>query len=182
MNGMVPSMQQGGKMSSSDPNSKIDFLDNREVIKKKVKSAFCEPGKIEDNGLLAFIKAVVIPIAQLRQDWLKEHPNEAFDLSFTSESAPPGTLFSIMRKSDHGGDLHYAEYEALEKDFASDQLHPKDLKDFVVTALWALLEPIQKQFNRSEEWRKVESAAYPVEKPSEKASKKKVRLLCEALC
>jgi tyrosyl-tRNA synthetase len=176
MNVMVPSMQQGGKMSSSDPNSKIDFLDGKKAIEKKVKSAFCEPGKAEDNGLLAFIKAVILPIAQLRQDWSRENPNEEFGLTFSSNDAPPGTLLSVKRKPEYGGDLHYTEYEAIEKDFISEQLHPGDLKSFVSGAIWALLEPIQQQFNESEEWRRTESEAYPVEKPPEKVNKKKVNL------
>lgn len=176
MNAMVPSMQQGGKMSSSDPNSKIDFLDGKKAIEKKVKSAFCEPGKTEDNGLLAFINAVVLPIAQLRQDWMRENPNENFGFTFSSEDAPPSTLLSIKRKAEYGGDLHYTEYEALEKDFASEQLHPGDLKTFVAGAIWALLEPIQKQFSESEEWKKTESKAYPVGKPPEKVNKKKEKV------
>lgn len=158
-------------MSSSDPNSKIDFLDSREAVKKKINAAYCEAGVVENSGLLAFIKSVVLPIVQLRQDWLQEHPNEDFGLKFTNEDAPPGTLLSITRK--FGDNLHYADYDSIEKDFASQQLHPGDLKGFVSGAIWALLEPIQKQFNESEEWRLIEAAAYPVDKPPTKVGKKK---------
>jgi tyrosyl-tRNA synthetase len=52
MNTMVPGLA-GGKMSMSDPNSKIDFLDFPDVIKKKLRAAFCEEGNIEENGVLA---------------------------------------------------------------------------------------------------------------------------------
>jgi len=175
MNAMVPSLTQGGKMSSSDPSSKIDFLDSPASVKKKVKAAFCEPGKAEGNGLLAFIKAVVLPIADLRQDYLKENPNDHFDLNFTSPDAPPGTLFTVLRSEEHGGNQHYTDYATLEADFAAEKIHPGDLKAAVTTALLGLLEPVQKAFQESEEWRKVESDAYPVEKPPEKTSKKKDR-------
>src|SRR5215469_8117672 len=70
MNAMVPGLA-GGKMSSSDPNSKIDFLDSPELVRKKLKAAFCEEGNIEENGVLAFVKAVLIPISQLRLDRIK---------------------------------------------------------------------------------------------------------------
>ena len=49
-------------MSSSDEDSKIDLLDAPPVIKKKLKKAFCEPGNVADNGLLAFAKHVIFPL------------------------------------------------------------------------------------------------------------------------
>ena len=52
MNAMVPGLS-GGKMSSSDPNSKIDFLDPPEVVRRKIKAAFCEEGNTAENGVLA---------------------------------------------------------------------------------------------------------------------------------
>ena len=65
MNAMVPGLA-GGKMSASDPNSKIDFLDSAEVVRKKISKAFCEEGNTTENGILAFLQAVLIPISQLR--------------------------------------------------------------------------------------------------------------------
>ncbi|KAF7291477.1 Tyrosine--tRNA ligase [Mycena kentingensis (nom. inval.)] len=65
MNAMVPGLA-GGKMSSSDPNSKIDFLDSADAVRKKIKLAFCEEGNVEENGILSFVKAVLIPISKLR--------------------------------------------------------------------------------------------------------------------
>ena len=58
-------------MSASDPNSKIDFLDSPAINKKKIKLAFCEPGNITENGLLAFTKAVLWPISELRIERIK---------------------------------------------------------------------------------------------------------------
>ncbi|EEB99298.1 hypothetical protein MPER_01047, partial [Moniliophthora perniciosa FA553] len=60
MNAMVPGLA-GGKMSSSDPNSKIDFLDPPEVVKKKIKLAFCEEGNVQENGILSFAEGCPIP-------------------------------------------------------------------------------------------------------------------------
>lgn len=52
----------GGKMSASDPDSKIDLLDSAAQVKKKLKKAFCEPGNVADNGVLAFVKHVLLPL------------------------------------------------------------------------------------------------------------------------
>lgn len=49
-------------MSSSEEDSKIDLLDSPAVVKKKLKKAFCEPGNIEDNGLLSFVKHVIFSV------------------------------------------------------------------------------------------------------------------------
>lgn len=43
-------------------DSKIDLLDRKEDVKKKLKKAFCEPGNIENNGVLSFIKHVLFPL------------------------------------------------------------------------------------------------------------------------
>lgn len=45
MNPMVPGLA-GGKMSASDPNSKIDILDPRDVVASKLKKAVCAPGEV----------------------------------------------------------------------------------------------------------------------------------------
>ena len=52
----------GSKMSSSDEDSKIDLLDSPAQVKKKLKKAFCEPGNVEDNGVLSFCKHVLFPL------------------------------------------------------------------------------------------------------------------------
>ena len=66
MNKMVPGLGQGGKMSASDPNSKIDVLEEPKVVKKKINSAYCAPGDIENNGLLSFVEFVIQPIHELK--------------------------------------------------------------------------------------------------------------------
>lgn len=90
MNPMVPGLT-GGKMSSSEEESKIDLLDPPEIIKRKLKKAFCEPGNIDDNGILAFIKHVILPL-------------------FSNE-------FKVERKPAFGGVIVYTTYSDIEKDF-----------------------------------------------------------------
>nr|XP_042912242.1 tyrosine--tRNA ligase, cytoplasmic-like isoform X5 [Parasteatoda tepidariorum] len=41
-------------------DSGIDLFDNPSTVKKKLKKAFCEPGNLEDNGVLAFVKHVLL--------------------------------------------------------------------------------------------------------------------------
>lgn len=131
MNRLVPGLQKGGKMSSSDPKSKIDFLDSPADVKKKVKSAFCEEGNIEENGILAFFKAVAVPISELRI-------RVAGSSMFVAEGAPEGTVITIKRDEKWGGNLHYANYDEMETQFAEKKLHPSDLKSGMVRGRYSV--------------------------------------------
>lgn len=137
MNPMVPGLT-GGKMSSSEEDSKIDLLDSAAQVKKKLKKAFCEPGNIAENGVLAFCKSVLFP------------------LSKTGE-------FKVERSEENGGNIDFLKYEDLEKSFANQELHPGDLKAAVEVYLNALLDPIRQEFS-TPEMKKLTSTAYPVEK------------------
>jgi tyrosyl-tRNA synthetase len=181
MNAMVPGLA-GGKMSSSDPNSKVDLLDPPELVKKKIKLAFCEEGNTSENGVLAFVQAVLIPISELWLERAKEGPLElegsktVDQKPFVSDDAPKGTVFSIERDAKFGGSTHYSSFEQMEKDFASKQLHPKDLKLAVANAINRVLGPIRKAFEANEEWQRSEKLAYPDPNAKPEKKKKKVRL------
>lgn len=66
---LVPGLA-GSKMSSSEEDSKIDLLDNAAAVKRKLKKAFCEPGNIIDNGILAFSKHVIFPMMKPGEKFL----------------------------------------------------------------------------------------------------------------
>ncbi|GAB5574828.1 tyrosine--tRNA ligase [Prionailurus iriomotensis] len=132
MNPMVPGLT-GSKMSSSEEESKIDLLDRKEDVKKKLKKAFCEPGNVENNGVLSFIKHVLFPLK---------------------------SEFVILRDEKWGGNKTYTAYLDLEKDFADEVVHPGDLKNSVEVALNKLLDPIREKFN-TPALKKLASAAYP---------------------
>ncbi|GIY03021.1 tyrosine--tRNA ligase, cytoplasmic [Caerostris extrusa] len=134
MNPMVPGLT-GGKMSSSLEDSKIDLLDSPSAVKKKLKKAFCEPGNLEDNGVLAFVKHVLLPL-------------------FRNED------FTVKRKEEDGGNTIYKNYSELEDDFKNLKLHPADLKAAVESYLNRLLTPIRKKFE-SPELQKLSAQAYP---------------------
>ncbi|CAE6497960.1 unnamed protein product [Rhizoctonia solani] len=169
MNAMVPGLT-GGKMSSSEANSKIDFLDPPAAIKKKIKAAFCEEGVVENNGVLAFVRAVLMRVVEGRL--ARGIPLSQMQ-PLVATDAPEGTLFTISRKPEYGGPAHFANADHLEKAYAAKEIHPGDLKAAVAEAVASILEPIQKAFEASEEWKAVEKLAYPapvVEVKKKKAS------------
>jgi tyrosyl-tRNA synthetase len=125
-------------MSSSEEDSKIDLLDPPSIVKKKIKGAFCEPGNIENNGLLAFSKHVLIPMNK------------------------SGRIV-IERPEKWGGNMEFADYDALEQAFKNETLHPGDLKAGVEKMINDLLAPIRKDFESPENIKLTEEA-YPVEK------------------
>lgn len=172
MNGMVPGMN-GSKMSSSDTDSKIDFLDSPSEVAKKIKAAYCMEGVVEENGVLAFVGAVLMPIARVRNGMMHKHTQlDGQSQSFIPEEAPEGTLFSIMRADKFGGPLHYASFDDLVRDFKEKKLHPADLKPAVSSALNKLLEPVQKML-ANEEFKKLKALAYPDDEPKIKKVKEK---------
>lgn len=164
-------------MSSSDPNSKIDFLDSAADVKKKIKVAFCEPTNIAENGLLSFHKAVLVPIQLMRRGQMLDRQEDPDTASARAAmgvhpDSPAGTLVSIMRDEKWGGPLYYSSYADMESDFAADKLKPADLKMVTVDMINALLNPIRKAFEEDEEWKKAEALAYPKDVPAPKQSKK----------
>ncbi|KAH6879691.1 tyrosyl-tRNA synthetase [Coprinopsis sp. MPI-PUGE-AT-0042] len=182
MNAMVPGLS-GGKMSASDPNSKIDILDPPEVVKKKIKLAFCEEGNTEDNGVLAFVGAVLMPISQLRRDHIAEaqakgvktEEIDALPKPFAGDGAPDDCVFTISRKEEYGGPLHYSSFEAIKNDFGEKKIHPGDLKGAVTQGISALLAPIRQKFDQNQEWQKILEQAYPPP-PAEPKKKKKEKV------
>ncbi|XP_066152545.1 tyrosine--tRNA ligase, cytoplasmic [Euwallacea fornicatus] len=135
MNPMVPGLT-GSKMSSSEEESKIDLLDTPANVKKKLKKAFCEPGNIENNGVLSFVKHVVFPLFDESQG------------------------FVVKRKPENGGDVEFDNFDALERAFAKQEVHPADLKASVEIQINRLLAPIIKEFE-APELKKLAEKAYP---------------------
>ncbi|KAN0103938.1 tyrosine--tRNA ligase [Russula decolorans] len=183
MNAMVPGLA-GGKMSSSDPDSKVDFLDPPDAVRRKVKRAFCEEGNVADNGVLSFVEAVLIPISELRLERAASKAANSSDgpngggaeeqKPFVSEGAPTGTVFSVSRDEKYGGPMHFSTYDALKEAFEKRDVHPKDLKGAVADALVRLLAPIRKRFEENKEWQEVTELAYPSPVPEKKKKKEKV--------
>jgi tyrosyl-tRNA synthetase len=148
MNPMVPGLQ-GGKMSASDPDSKIDVLDNPDAVKRKIKKAFALPKIIEENGILSFVEYVLLPASYLRHGEPK---------------------FVVERRDAEP--LVYTDIAQMHADYKEDILSPQNLKPAVVDALNALLAPVQEEFQASAEWKDIEQKAYPPPPPPPKKEKK----------
>ncbi|PHH61253.1 hypothetical protein CDD81_631 [Ophiocordyceps australis] len=149
MNPMVPGLH-GGKMSSSDQDSKIDLLDDPEVVTKKIKKAVAAPQVVEGNGVLAFVEFVLLPAAALRGN--------------------PG--FTVSRERDGLEPLVYTDIKSMQDDYKNDVLNPQLLKPAVAQGLNELLAPINKAFQASKEWQEVALKAYPPPPKKEKKEKK----------
>lgn len=64
MNPLIPSLIKGSKMSSSDPNGKLEFTDDRAQIFDKIKKAFCadKDTNMATNPCLSILKHIIFPI------------------------------------------------------------------------------------------------------------------------
>ena len=113
-----------GKMSKSDPNSGVFIHNSDDEIKKKISKAWCEEANIVNNPLLEISKSVIF-----------HEYNE----------------MKVERPEKFGGNVSYANYNQLEKDFAEKKLHPGDLKQTVGNYLVKVVSPIREKLNLSEE-------------------------------
>ncbi|MBR9683708.1 tyrosine--tRNA ligase, partial [Candidatus Woesearchaeota archaeon] len=133
MTPLIPGLV-GKKMSASDPSSKIDLLDDPQTVQKKLNKAHCEAGVVEENGVLAFLKHVIMVLKQDRKE-----------------------PFVIERPEKFGGNLTFKTYQEVETAFKNKELHPLDLKNALAKEISNLLDPFQKQKTKLE---KAASEAY----------------------
>lgn len=153
MNHMVPGLARGGKMSASDPNSKIDLLEEPNKVKKKIKVAFCEPNDVTDNALIAFIEFVLMPIYKLKNE------TEEFK-------------FPIKIPEKYGGDKIYDSLQSLKDDYANQKLSPVDLKSGLTDGINELLKPIRDELADNQEFKEIAEKAYPSVVEEKKKTKK----------
>jgi tyrosyl-tRNA synthetase len=135
MNPLVPGLTESGKMSSSEPNSKIDFDDTDKEIRKKINKAYSVDGQVEGNGLLAITKYVLFKFLEQEQRPLE-----------------------INRPEEYGGKIIYEKYNDVERDFAEKKLSSIDLKQGVADELIKLITPIREELEKHKE---LISTAYP---------------------
>ena len=118
---MVMGLDGSDKMSKSNPDNTIFMDDKAHDIKRKINQAFCEPGNIEKNPLLDWIKYIIFPIVGKFTIPANEKWNEP--------------------------EINYDSYEKLEDDFKEQKVHPKGLKEGMIKHLSDLLIPIQEKLN-----------------------------------
>ncbi len=122
----------GVKMSSSVENSKIDLLNDEEIVKNKINKAECAEGD-PNNGIMALLQYLIFVLKSQK-----------------------GEKFSIERPAKFGGNVSYNNYAEVEKDFIEKKLHPMDLKSGVTKEINNIL----KIFREDKKIHELHKAAY----------------------
>lgn len=123
MNPMIHSLGKDGKMSASDTKSKIDLLDEPEVILEKCKGAYSKDGVLEANGVMDMYKYIIFE-APIGMDGI-----------------------TISRPEKYGGDIRFLTYDELEEAFLGHKVASIDLKLTLGHLLADLLAPLRKTVN-----------------------------------
>lgn len=118
----------GGKMSASEEGSKINLTDDNDSIEEKINGAYCPAAETEGNGVLEYLRFLVFPVLDERDQ-----------------------TFVVERPEEYGGDLEYDDYDALEDDFVSGELHPADLKPAVAAAISTVIDPVRSHLSEKSE-------------------------------
>jgi tyrosyl-tRNA synthetase len=111
------------KMSKSKPGSGILIHDDEKTIRDKIGKAFCPVGIVEGNPVLELVRYVVFHEFQ---------------------------EFVIERPAKYGGNVTYASYRDVERDFADKKIHPMDLKNATATYVNRIIEPVYLHFKGRE--------------------------------
>jgi tyrosyl-tRNA synthetase len=135
MNYLIPGLGESGKMSSSEPNSKIDFGDTDKLIRKKINKAFSVDGVVENNGLLALLKFIIFKKLEVEN-----------------------REFVIDRPEQYGGKISFKTYQEVEVAFAKKELASVDLKQGISDEIIKLIMPLRKALEKKS---KLYQEAYP---------------------
>uniref|UniRef100_A0A914LGM2 tyrosine--tRNA ligase n=1 Tax=Meloidogyne incognita TaxID=6306 RepID=A0A914LGM2_MELIC len=123
----------GLRMSATKPDFNLNINDGLKKIRQKIGKSFCEPGNLDKNVALELCKKIVFPFAEY--------------LKWREKCIVGGDEFkelTIKRSPENGGNLIVKNYQELESSFLSLNLHPADLKAFLVEQLDAFyFEPIR---------------------------------------
>lgn len=117
---MVMGLDGSDKMSKSNQDNAIFMDDNENEVKRKINQAFCEPGNIERNPLLDWIKYMILPIV--------------------------GHIIIPGNEKWNEIEIKYESYEGLENDFRNKVIFPNRLKQSMIIHINSLLKPIQEKY------------------------------------
>lgn len=141
MNSLIPGLTKSGKMSSSEPLSKIDFDESDDSIHDKFKQAYSVDGQPDGNGMLALLKHILLRRVESQ-----------------------GRKFIVKRPAADGGDKEYTTYEEIEEDFKAGKLLSQFLKPAVAEEVIALITPLRQAIEKN---KKLMHTAYPPEEKKE---------------
>ena len=126
---LVPGLIKGGKMSSSIPRSHVAVHDPPEIIRKKVRAAFCPPGgesQYDEDGRL------INPILAVFKYFILHR----------------GPVTLPLSRAAGGGEVEVRSYEELEGLYSRGMIHPLDLKEKVADFLVERFRPARELFER----------------------------------
>ena len=112
------------KMSKSIAESGVIVHDEPDVIRKKLRSAYCPEKDVENNPVIEIVRHVIFP-------WT-------------------GSVM-IDRPSKYGGPLSFANSKEMEEEYRLGKIHPLDLKNTVADGLIKILEPVRHEFKEHPE-------------------------------
>lgn len=111
------------KMSKTKPSSSILIHDDEKAIREKLSKAFCPVGVAQGNPVMELVRYVVF--------------HEFGE-------------FVIERPAKYGGNVTYASYAEVERDFVAKKIHPMDLKSATATYVNRIIEPVYRHFKGRE--------------------------------
>ncbi|KAG5859730.1 tyrosinyl-tRNA ligase [Encephalitozoon hellem] len=121
MSPMLPGLNSE-KMSSSDDLSKIDLMDSKEAIWKKIKKCFCEEGN-KENGLMKIFSHIIFPIFEVKGE-------------------------KIRITDRDGKEKIFEKYQDFEDEFSSKSIHPGDLKSNAARLIDSIIRPIREEMEK----------------------------------
>lgn len=117
---MIMGLDGSDKMSKSNPDNTV-FMDDTEAdVKRKITKAFCEPGNIDKNPILDWIKWIVIPI------------NGEFKVCGNEKFNEP--------------DKVYTDFIQLQSDYANQHIYPTEIKKAFITVINKMLGSVREHF------------------------------------
>jgi tyrosyl-tRNA synthetase len=129
------------KMSKSDPDSAVFMEDSAEDVERKIMNAYCpteeenEAGKEKEEAQDAGKESM-----HLVEDKIK---NPCLDYIQHIIFSPPGATFVA-------GDKTYTDFAEVRSKFLTGEISEKVLKQGLISALNALLEPVRNHFTNDE--------------------------------
>jgi len=120
---MIVGLKPGEKMSSSKPETHIAVHDTPEVIRLKIRKAYCPPDNVDpdQNPIFSILKYIIMPYAE---------------------------KFIVDRPEKYGGPIQYSDFDAIVQDYLNGRLHPLDLKNAVASWIIDKIEPVHKLFEK----------------------------------
>ena len=105
-------------MAKSVPGSSVLVHDDPKEIREKILAAYCPPKATLENPVLEIVRLILMP--------------QMGDLD-------------IERPAKYGGKVTYGRFQDIEREYASGQLHPQDLKEAVARSLSRRLEGVRQE-------------------------------------